>query len=365
MRASGGRPETLPDRGIVVAGVPRSGTSLMRDLLGSHPDVAMFPGELPLWRVLGARFAGRDARRPDVQQQLVGAIVGHPRMRRAGVVLDAAAVLAVLRREPPGSVSAVLAQAMRQYARQAGRPRWAFKDPLGEFSTDRILADLPHATIVHMIRDPRDVVASQRRMWGADAQHVVSTIDVWRRSAVMARRRQEARAPGSVAVRYEDLVADAPAVLRRVCDAAGLDYRPEMLALTARPAWWVVSGDAALRGRRDVFGDAVGRHVRDLGRADTGFIQLRAGAEMARWGYAPRPRPLTLGDRGGVAVRLLQEGAWRVLRAARLGRLGARGDQPDGGGLEGAVVVGEHADRAVERVPGDGEGTARRAHRRP
>ena len=40
------------DAAIFVGGMPRSGTSLMRDILGSHPDVAMFLGELPLWREL-------------------------------------------------------------------------------------------------------------------------------------------------------------------------------------------------------------------------------------------------------------------------------------------------------------------------
>ena len=40
------------DAAIFVGGMPRSGTSLMRDILGSHPDVAMFFGELPLWREL-------------------------------------------------------------------------------------------------------------------------------------------------------------------------------------------------------------------------------------------------------------------------------------------------------------------------
>src|SRR5262245_40758848 len=35
---------------ILVGGMPRSGTYLMRAILAAHPDVAMFPGELPVWR---------------------------------------------------------------------------------------------------------------------------------------------------------------------------------------------------------------------------------------------------------------------------------------------------------------------------
>jgi hypothetical protein len=291
----------------------------MRDILGSHPDVAMFPAELPLWRSLAAAFAGEDPQRRAVQERLVSALVTHPFMSQAGVALDGEAILRALATEPPITLSAVFAQAMREYARQAGRPRWGVKDPLSEFHADRIFADLPRATMVHMIRDPRDVVASQRAMWGPRAQHVVSTTDSWRRSAALARRRAQAPSAGYVAVRYEDLVADPPAVVRRVCDVVGLAYRPEMLEMSARPPWWVGSSDPALRSRRDIFAEAVARHLRQLGSADACFIQLRAGREMERWGYPSRPIPLTARDSGHVALRFAQEGAWRVIR-----RLGLR-----------------------------------------
>ena len=286
----------------------------MRDILGSHPDVAMFPAELPLWRVLALDFAGQDPRRREVQERLVGAIVTHPRMRQAGVALDGQAILDALASEGVSSLGMIFAQAMRQYARQAGRPRWGVKDPLSEFQADRIFAELPRARMVHMLRDPRDIVTSQRGMWGPRAQHIVSTIDSWRRSAALARRQMRARPGAYVAVRYEDLVADPAGVVRQVCDVVGLAYRPDMLEMAARPPWWVISSDPALRSRRDIFAEAVGRHLRQLARADSCFIQLRAGRELERWGYPSRPIPLTPGDRGRVALRFAQEAAWRVVR---------------------------------------------------
>lgn len=317
-RAAAGPPAPpLPDAAILVGGIPRSGTSLMRDILGSHPDVAMFPAELPFWRVLAADFAGQDPGRRDVQQRVVDAIVSHPRMRQAGIGLDVEAVLRALAAEPPGTLGAVFAQAMREYARQAGRPRWGVKDPLSEFYAEIIFADLPAAAMVHMIRDPRDVVASQRAMWGAEAPHVVSTTDRWRRSAALARRRTRGRAARYVAVRYEELVADPPGVVCRVCDVVGLAYRPEMLELSARPSWWAGTSDPPLADRRDIFTESVARHLRQLGAADARFVELRAGREMERWGYRRRPVPLTPSDRGRLAARLAQEAVWRVLR--RLG----------------------------------------------
>src|SRR5262245_8536139 len=192
----------LADAAIFVGGIPRSGTSLMRDVLGSHPDVAMFPGELPLWRVFGAEWAGRDANRLDVRRRLVQAVLAAPRMSRAGIALDGAAIPASLRAEPAVAIGTVFVHVMREYARRLGCSRWGLKDPLTEFCAEQILADLPRAAIVHMIRDPRDIVVSQRAMWGGRAQHVVSMTGVWRRSAELARLETARGNAAWVAVRY-------------------------------------------------------------------------------------------------------------------------------------------------------------------
>ena len=304
---------SLPDNAIFVGGIPRSGTSLMRDIIGSHPDVAMFPSELPLWRIIAVEFARQDPSQREVQVRLVGAVVNHPRMGQAGIVLDPGAVLAAIARERVVTVGVVFAYVMRQYARQRGRPRWGVKDPLNEFHADRIFAELPRASFVHMVRDPRDVVTSQRGRWGAAAQHVVSTTDAWRRSAALARRRGTS-APGYVAVRYEDLVAAPADVVRRVCDRLGLDYRPEMLERSWRPESSRATWDPELYGRRDIFPGAVARHLRQLPAADACFIQMRAGREMARWGYSRQSRALTARDRGWIALRFAQECVWRAVR---------------------------------------------------
>jgi hypothetical protein len=314
----------MSDRAILIGGVARSGTSLMRDIVGSHPDVAMFPSELPIGSLLSGALARSDAGRPLQPAQVVAALVGHPRMRQAGIALDPAALVAALEAERRITPLSIVACVMRAYARQVGRPRWGVKEPLVEFHAARLLAELPGATVVHMIRDPRDVVTSQRAMWGARAQHVVSTIDAWRRSAALARREALARPRDYVAVRYEDLVADPAPVMRRVCGAADLVFRAEMLDRPARPPGWTISSDPALRDRRDIYSAAVARHRGRLPAADCCYIQLRAGREMDRWGYA-RPRvALTAGDRMRLAVLLAQEGAWRV--AARWRRF-----QPTGG----------------------------------
>jgi len=324
-RGEGSQTPRPPDEAIFIGGIPRSGTSLMRAILGSHPDVAMFPRELPLWRVLAPAFAERDIGRREGRERLVAALVTHPVVSEAGVTLDGAAILAALASQPEITLGAVFAEAMRQYARQSGRPRWGVKEPRSEFHADRILTEFPRATFVHMIRDPRDIVTSQRVQWGRAAQHIAATTAAWRQSAALARHGAEVTAGAYIAVRYEDLVTDPSAVVRRVCDVARLAYRPEMLAMAAQPLWTGSnSSEAGLRDQRGIFDAGIARHVRQLGPSDTRFIQLRAGREMERWGYPGRPVRLTARDHGRLALRFAQEGAWRILHHLGLWRPLAR-----------------------------------------
>ena len=88
------------DAAIFVGGMPRSGTSLMRDILGSHPDVAMFFGELPLWRELASAHAGRSLARAADRDALIRDLVTHPRMQRARMALDGDELAAALAGSP-------------------------------------------------------------------------------------------------------------------------------------------------------------------------------------------------------------------------------------------------------------------------
>ena len=268
------------DAAIFVGGMPRSGTSLMRDILGSHPDVAMFFGELPLWRELAAAHAGRSLARAADRDALIRDLVTHPRMQRAGMTLDGDELAAALAREPSVSLGTVFAHALRQYARREGKPRWGVKDPRNEFHADQILAELPAARVVHMLRDPRDILASQRAMWGSRAQHIVSTTHDWRRSAALARRHQAVHQGSYAVVRYEDLVIDPAGVVRDLCRTLDLDYRPAMLDLAGKSLWSSGDGSEPAEPSTAISAGRVGRHLRDLAPGEARYVEWRARREM-------------------------------------------------------------------------------------
>ena len=229
-------------------------------------------------------------------------------MQHAQMTLDGDALAAALAREPAVSLGAVFAHALRQYARREGKPRWGVKDPRNEFHADQILAEFPAARVVHMLRDPRDVIASQRAMWGSRAQHIVSTTHDWRRSAALARRHQAVHRGSYAVVRYEDLVLDPARVVLDLCRTLDLDYRPAMLDLAEPPLSQTPEGDDSRRAgpRTAISAGRVARHLRDLAPGEARYVEWRARREMDDWGYA-RATPARPGGRARIVRCLVEE----------------------------------------------------------
>ena len=81
---------------IFIGGLTRSGTPLMRAIIGSHPAIAFFPADLPFWREFYVRYAGEDLRDAIVRSRLVDQILSHRRAARGGMAFDRDAILEAL-----------------------------------------------------------------------------------------------------------------------------------------------------------------------------------------------------------------------------------------------------------------------------
>jgi hypothetical protein len=210
----------------VIVGVGRSGTTLLRLMLDSHPEVAIPPetGFLPEVR---ARSAELDA------EGLAGLLVGARQW--PDFHLNEGELRAALERLDPFSPAAGTRCFYRLYARRFGKPRWGDKTPVYARHMPAIQELLPEARFVHLIRDGRDVALSLRPLWfapGRDAR----TLGAYWREGVEAARRDAPRCRHYLEVRFEELVAAPERVLARVCDFLDLAWSPAMLAYPERAA---------------------------------------------------------------------------------------------------------------------------------
>jgi Sulfotransferase family len=322
----------VSERPVLVVGSPRSGTTLLRDLLRAHPRLT-FPQEsnvLPaLWRLHGEPATERRARR--LARDLLGSF--STRAWQLDVPFDE-----LVRERTFVGMTAALYEA---WARKEGKPRWGDKTPLYALELPVALAIFPGAQVVHLVRDGRDVAASLlRQPWGP--RNVTSAARLWRRCVETARSDGEPLGPdGYLELRYERLVAEPEEVLRGLCAFLGEEFDPALLRPSRIPAPpgiaqpWPAAHDAAIDPH------AAGRWEHELSPDALALFDAEAGATLRSLGYPsdvtprmPTPRERVTGraadtlararwrattwDRVPRATTTLRLGRARLLRAAGL-----------------------------------------------
>lgn len=215
-RAAGEEPTPAP----FIVGVGRSGTTLLRLMLDAHPELAIPPETHFAPDVIAASRS-----RGNPPARVLEMMTAEDRWGDFG--LDSDDLLARLKDVRRLDGGTALRAFYGLYAEKQGKPRWGDKTPIYVTKMRRIAGALPEARFVHVIRDGRDVALSRwkRAVKGrAPAEKIAKT---WRRR--IRKAREQAGDVEYMELRYEDLVTDTEASLRRVCEHIELEFDPAML----------------------------------------------------------------------------------------------------------------------------------------
>jgi hypothetical protein len=281
---------------LILLGVSRSGTTLLRVILDRSPGVAV-PDEsffVPL-------LARRHGRTIDAERFLDD-VSRIPTIRDWGGV----SVADVAGRIRSGMLTGeAIAAIYESYADAAGKPRWGDKTPMYMRHLTLLEELFPNAQYVHLIRDGRDAALSFLQMpegtftrtW-AHPRTPAQFACLWRREVgdarVLGRRVGEAR---YLEVRYEELVADSESVVRGICVFAAIPFERTMLDYAG-----VVDVSAKPHQQRLLTPPTSGVRSwrQDMSTEDAAAFESIAGDLLAELGYEVRS-PARSGARAAVA----------------------------------------------------------------
>ena len=212
---------------MIVLGVRRSGTTLLRVMLDRNAALAV-PDESYFVPQLARRHRGTVDPAAFVED-----LRRLPTLVEWGLSPEAVAS----RLRPRMTTGDAIAAVFEAYAADRGKRRWGDKTPLYMQHLGLLERLFPSALFDHLIRDGRDAALSflsvpagiMTEGWGYPR-------DAAGFAAQWATEVRAARALGArlgrdryLELRYEALVADPAAELRRVCSFAGLEYDDAML----------------------------------------------------------------------------------------------------------------------------------------
>ena len=204
-RAGSGESNPAP---IFIVGLPRSGSTLIEQILASHSRVEgtmELPNILNIVAELDDMAPGRDA---------------YP---------EAVAAVA------PGRLTALGARYLEEtVALRSGRERFTDKLPNNFSHVGLIHAILPRATIIDARRHPMDACFSTFKQHFAEGQtfsYDLETLGRYYRSYLSLMDHWDAVLPGKLLrVQYEELVRDPEAGIRRLLAHCGLEFEPSCLS---------------------------------------------------------------------------------------------------------------------------------------
>jgi len=271
---------------VLVLGVRRSGTTLLRVMLDRNSELAV-PDE----SYFIPQLADRHLRHVEPDEFVDD-------LRRIDTLADWSVPLDKVRarlteRMPIG---AAIATVYEVYATERGKARWGDKTPM-YMQNLRLLERLfPDALFVHLIRDGRDAALSFLSMpkgvmtetW-MQPRHAAGFACQWR-TEVKAARRLGRRVGGEryLEVRYEDLVGEVEPVLRRISEFARIPYEPAM-------ADYVGDVDVAAKPHQQSLMQPPTPGLRDwrlqMSPADVGAFDQVAGDLLDELGYETHERP--------------------------------------------------------------------------
>jgi hypothetical protein len=308
---------------IFIVGAPRSGTTLLRNMFNRHPRIAIC-GETHFHHyVYARRRAFGDLIDPKNRRRVVEEYLG---LRRLRWVADRAVLSEKLMREGT-SYQALFTCLVKYHAESQGKQRWGEKTPQHALFSETLCEWYPGATLIHMIRDPRDVVASLQRMsWAANS--VVQNARTWRKCNLAAQLCSHL--PQYMPVRYETLVSQPERELRRICERIGEEYDPAMLD-PAKPTGFQSPSPWGLRAQQQITTERLNKWREELTAKEVSQIEWAVGRHLETFGYQRSmdpPSSLTIA-RGvsfavldAVSMRLpqLPSIVYRLVRPTRLAK---------------------------------------------
>ncbi|MFN8149722.1 MAG: sulfotransferase [Solirubrobacterales bacterium] len=212
-----------------VVGLTRSGTTLLRMMLDAHRELAIPPETHFVPDVIKA------VRAEEGTGAVLAAFTDNRTWNDFGIPADEMRE----RIEASGGTDAadVVRAFFTAYAERQGKPRWGDKTPAYMLSIQRIGRTLPESRFIHLIRDGRDVALSQSARALNEQPPPAEQAARWVKRIRKARDQASSlKGPRYVEARYEDLVREPEATLRRICEFVELDWDEGMLSYHERAA---------------------------------------------------------------------------------------------------------------------------------
>jgi hypothetical protein len=270
---------------VFVIGCPRSGTTLLQVLIDLNTDYAI-PPESFVFERYAPLLATPRVLPPDQVERLGALLARDNRLQLWGLPPE---FLPRFDGRGPTSSREIVTEFFAAYARFRGKGRWGEKTPQHAWHVPEILAAFPRAKIVHILRDPRDVVASYvESIFGPETALLAAKR--WREYATTIDRETAGLPDGQFRmIRYEDLVTDPEQTVASLLEILVASSEGVQLSLADSPlgTHYETISNAHTAVTRKIDPSSIGKWRSGLSTRALREVEFLTRDLMERYGYVP------------------------------------------------------------------------------
>lgn len=296
-------------RFIFVVGAPRTGTTLVREILNRHPRIHLYDEIHFFERLWDDQSKLGDLVSPESKRAAVERIrailTEFGSDKHVPEKIDAAELEARMGREG-GGYRGLLAATLALGAQLSDSEIGGDSSPQDVLYLPTIFEWFPDTKVVALVRDPRAFLGSYKNYHRRgvstyrESYNPITNSVLWRgaMSAVVDAASQP-WASSVMRLRYEDLVANPDGEARRLCEHVGVDYDPAMLDVQRANSSYVPVEETTKK--RGIFSTSAERWRTELSPTELWIAEQVNGRWMREFGYEPfsaesppRPSPVEL-----------------------------------------------------------------------
>ena len=198
----------MNDSPIFIVGCPRSGTTLLKNLLSSHPNLT-FPNESHFIPKLYRAYGNPKDSRSAIKLARTILSLDHVRLRELPLQPSSFADCRSYRE--------IISRVYQAWSKKKGKIRWGDKTPQYVAEIPTLLEIFPSCKIIHIYRDGRDVALSWlNQKFGPE--NIFTAASRWKYFVNAGRRAGASLSSQSyLEISYEALLASTEETMRRVC----------------------------------------------------------------------------------------------------------------------------------------------------
>lgn len=270
---------------IFVVGCPRSGTTLLQQMLDAHPVVAIAPETFFMERFWLHRDRYGDLADDSNFHQLIEDLIDIPEFAEMGLnPISFREAVWQSKRDYP----VVFRLLLEQFSELQGAKIVGEKTPKHVLHMEALLQFFPSARFIHIVRDPRAVVTSWQHVpWSTGS--LTGDVRVWRRYVAKVRYCSPAVASAVFTLHYEQLVSQPEKILHDLCSFLDLKYHPKMMDYTQRGSQLVniTREPWKANARKPLIHTKLDHWKKVLSSSTIIKVEAAAGSEMTYFGYQP------------------------------------------------------------------------------